>query len=268
MFGIKKVFCDMKFRPCIDLHCGKVKQIVGSTLLDRNDEKLVTNFESEHSSVFYAELYKSDDLYGGHVIMLGQGNVLAAKEALRAFSGGFQVGGGITPDNAKEYLDAGASHIIVTSYVFTNGHISWDNLDSLYRIIPKERIVLDVSCRKKGSEYFVVTNRWQKFTNVIINANNIERLSSYCDEFLVHAVDVEGKQSGIDTDLVGLLEKYSEIPVTYAGGIRSVDDLDAIDVSGCGRIDATVGSALDIFGGKLKYNEVVKWHNNHNQLPQ
>lgn len=254
----------MKFRPCIDLHNGKVKQIVGSTLTDKSNDTPKTNFESSYDSTYYSKLYQKDGIYGGHVIMLGSGNEKAAISALKAFPGGMHVGGGLNPDNSKTYLDAGASHVIITSYVFKEGKINWDNLDAMIKAVGRERLVLDLSCKKKNSDYFVVTDRWQNFTEFKINQNNIEKLSSLCDEFLIHAADVEGMQSGIDTELVDLLAGITDTPITYAGGIRSLDDMGIIEKAGSGKIDATVGSALDIFGGKLKYEDVVKWHKERN----
>ena len=254
----------MKFKPCIDLHKGKVKQIVGSTFSDTNERSIVTNFKTDQPPAYFAELYKEDNLTGGHVIMLGLGNEAAAKEALSAFPLGLQIGGGITPDNAGEFLDAGASHVIVTSYVFKDGTIYWDNLKELENRVGKNRLVLDLSCKKKDDTYSIVTDRWQKFTDLVISKENMERLSSFCDEFLVHAVDVEGLQCGVNVELVNLLCNFSPIAVTYAGGIRFLEDLDVINKEGRGNVDATIGSALDIFGGSLKYEDVVKWHKKHN----
>lgn len=255
----------MKFRPCIDLHSGKVKQIVGSTLSDESGDTPQTNFVSSYEPSYYSELYKKDLIYGGHVIMLGPGNEEAAIDALKAFEGGLHIGGGLNPTNSTKFLDAGASHVIVTSYVFKNGKIDWDNLNQMIDTVGKDRLVLDLSCKKKDNDYFVVTDRWQNFTEFKINSENIEKLSSLCDEFLIHAADVEGMQSGIDTELVDLLSGITDTPITYAGGIRSLDDMEIIEKAGSGKIDATVGSALDIFGGKLKYEDVVKWHKERNR---
>lgn len=249
----------MRFRPCIDLHKGKVKQIVGGTLTDAG-AGLVTNFESERPPSYFAELYKENNLTGGHVIMLGPGNTDAAISALKAYPGGLQVGGGINPNNAKTYLDAGASHVIVTSYVFSGGVIKWELLDELRRAVPKENLVLDLSCRKTANGYFVATDRWQRLTNEKLSAKLFERLAGFCSEFLVHAADVEGLQGGVDADLVKMLAELSPIASTYAGGVRNLDDMDLIDKIGCGRVDATIGSALDIFGGGLKFDDVVEWH--------
>jgi phosphoribosylformimino-5-aminoimidazole carboxamide ribotide isomerase len=255
----------MKFRPCIDLHKGKVKQIVGSSLSDTDEDGLDTNFETDESPAFFSQLYKKHRLYGGHVIMLGPGNENAAMEALGAFPNGLQVGGGITPENAPIYLDTGASQVIVTSYVFTKEGIAWERLSELSRKIGKERIVLDLSCRKAGDRYHVATNRWQTITDLTVSAKSMEVLAAYCSEFLIHAADVEGKRQGIDEELVGLLSEYSPISATYAGGIRSLDDMELVNTCGKGRIDATVGSALDIFGGSLPFDDVVKWHKSHNK---
>ncbi|GLJ38257.1 hypothetical protein SUGI_0778850 [Cryptomeria japonica] len=254
----------VRFKPCIDIHKGKVKQIVGSTLHDLNGESstLITNFESEMSSAEFAKLYKSDGLLGGHVIMLGADSesISAALEALCAYPGGLQVGGGISGDNARMYLEAGASHVIVTSYVFNNGKVDMERLRDLVLLIGKSRLVLDLSCRKKDGKYTIVTDRWQNFSDVVLDEETLDTLSSYADEFLVHGVDVEGKRLGIDEELVGLLGRLSPIPVTYAGGATSIEDLDRIRVAGAGCVDVTVGSALDIFGGSLPYKEVVSWH--------
>ncbi len=251
----------MGFRPCIDLRKGKVVQIVGGTM--RSDDTADVNFETERSPADFARMYKDDNLAGGHVISLGSGNRDAAMSALNAFPGGMQIGGGITPDNAFEYLEAGASHVIVTSYLFSDGKISNDRLEKLLKTVGRERLVIDLSCRKKAGEFYVVTDRWQKFTGVTINRDTLDMLSEYCDEFLVHGVDVEGKRQGIQEDLVDILGEFSPIPVTYAGGVRSLSDMDLILKLGKGRVDATIGSSLDIFGGDISYREVVKWHYEH-----
>lgn len=243
------------FRPCIDLHEGKVKQIIGGTLAD--DARPVTHFETQRSPAYYARLYRSDDLRGGHVILLGPGNEDAAREALAAWPGGLQLGGGVTPRNALEWLDAGASHVIVTSYVFREGRIAWERLKELQNLVSRERLVLDLSCRRRENKYYVVTDRWQKWTETEVNAQTLNRLAEYADEFLVHAADVEGKQQGVDLDLVSLLGAQSPIPTTYAGGGRSLDDIRAVWQAGKGRLSLTIGSALDIFGGPLPYGEVV-----------
>jgi phosphoribosylformimino-5-aminoimidazole carboxamide ribotide isomerase len=250
----------MRFRPCIDLHDGRVKQIVGSSLGD-DPARLRTNFSSQLPPAHYAEMYRADNLRGGHIIMLGPGNEAAASEALGAWPGGMQVGGGITLDNAALWLDRGASHVIVTSYVFHDGVLDRQRLDRLTRLVGKERLVLDLSCRWRDDGYYVVTDRWQKFTRLQITAPTLEQLAASCDEFLVHAVDVEGKCMGIDTQLLQVLASGVPVPTTYAGGVSSMADLDRIRTSGRGRIDVTVGSALDIFGGSgLRYREVVAYH--------
>jgi len=246
------------FRPCIDLHEGKVKQIVGGTLSDAGAR---TNFVSEQSAAWFAELYRRDDLRGGHVIMLGAGNETEARAALKAFPGGLQIGGGINADNARGWLDAGASHVIVTSWVFREGRVDWARLDELVQAIGKEKLVLDLSCRKRGEEYFVVTDRWQKFTELVVNAETLKKFSTYCDEFLIHAVDVEGLCRGIDGELVAKLGAWSPIPMTYAGGANSLADLEAVTTLGQGKVDLTIGSALDIFGGSgVKYDDCVKFN--------
>lgn len=245
------------FRPCIDLHDGKVKQIVGGTLSD-SSSGLKTNFESERGADYFAGLYRRDGLSGGHVIMLGRGNDDAALSALRAYPDGLQVGGGINAGNAAKFLDAGASKVIVTSAVFRNGEIDFAALKELTGLIGKDRLVLDLSCRRREDKYWIVTDRWQKFTGKEVNSATLKELSGYCAEYLVHAVDVEGKQSGIDLALLRILADGAPIPVTYAGGISSFADIDLIDEYGRGVIDYTIGSALDIFGGALSYDAVVE----------
>jgi phosphoribosylformimino-5-aminoimidazole carboxamide ribotide isomerase len=247
------------FRPCIDLHEGKVKQIVGGTLGDALTPR--TNFVSDHSSVYYAELYRKDGLTGGHIIMLGPGNEEAGRAALRAWPGGLQIGGGINLDNAQSFLDDGASHVIVTSWVFRDGSVDWDRLKSLVHKIGKDRLVLDLSCRRRGSDYYVVTDRWQKFTDVPVNAETLKQFAGSCAEFLVHAVHIEGLCGGIDRELVEDLGEWSPIPVTYAGGANSLSDLERVTMLGQGKVDLTIGSALDIFGGtEVRYEDVVAFN--------
>lgn len=253
----------MRFRPCIDIHNGKVKQIVGGSLKDTGNQAM-ENFVSEQDAVFYAQLYKEKGIRGGHVILLNAASSAyyektkgQALQALRAFCGGLQAGGGITPDNAEEFLDAGASHVIVTSYVFKDGVIDMENLNKMAETVGKEHLVLDLSCRKKDGQYYIVTDRWQKFTDVILDAGTIAKLSSYCDEFLVHAVDVEGKASGVELELAALLGECCQIPVTYAGGVGSFDDLEQLRKAGADRVDVTIGSALDLFGGAMEFEKVL-----------
>lgn len=245
------------FRPCIDLHDGKVKQIVGGSLTDSSN-KLIENFISDLSPVYYAELFKKHQLKGGHVIMLGKGNETVAVEALNAYRDGLQIGGGITLSNGRYYLEQGASHVIVTSYIFEEGQLNIGRVKEMVQEFGKERLVLDLSCRKRNGEYYVVTNRWQTFTDFIVNRENIQLLEEYCDELLIHGVDVEGLKQGIDLALVELLAKNTEIPVTYAGGIRSIADIELIRSTSKGRMHYTIGSALDIFGGSLSFEEVVR----------
>jgi phosphoribosylformimino-5-aminoimidazole carboxamide ribotide isomerase len=246
------------FRPCIDLHEGKVKQIVGGTL---GDAGLRTNFVSEKSAAWFAELYKRDGLVGGHVIMLGLGNETEARAALAAFPGGLQIGGGINTDNARGWLKAGASHVIVTSWVFREGRVDWERLRELVRVVGKNRLVLDLSCRKRGESYFVVTDYWQKFTELAISPDTLQKLAGSCAEFLIHAVDVEGLCRGIDRELVEKLGQWTPIPMTYAGGANSLADLEEVTRLGRGKVDLTIGSALDIFGGSgVKYDDVVKFN--------
>lgn len=249
----------MKIRPCIDLHSGKVKQIVGGTL-DDSDNSAFVNFISTKDAAYYAKLYRKDSLTGGHIIKLGPGNEEEARSALKAYPEGMQIGGGVTLDNCCEYLAMGASHVIVTSFVFREGDIDFNRLDQLLELIGREHLVIDLSCRRKGDYYYVVTDRWQKFTQYKITEDNLKKLESYCDEFLIHAADVEGLCRGIETDLVEKLGLWVSIPTTYAGGARSLEDADLVKKLGRGKIDLTIGSALDIFGGKLPYGDMVKWN--------
>lgn len=255
----------MKFRPCIDIHNGKVKQIVGGSLKDENNQAK-ENFVSEVDSTYYANLYKANNIKGGHIILLNskdseyfEATKGEALKALMAYKGGLQIGGGVNCDNASEYIEAGASHVIVTSYVFKNGKINYDNLNKIFNAVGKEHLVLDLSCRKKDDKYYIVTDRWQKFTDVCIDENIFYELSKYCDEFLVHAVDVEGKASGIEEEVAKILGRLENIKVTYAGGISSFADLDILKELGNGKVDFTIGSALDIFGGKMQFDSIVKY---------
>lgn len=250
----------MRFRPCIDLHGGVVKQIVGSTLNDADPEAVQTNFVAEKSPAWFAELYRADNLTGGHIIMLGPGNNPAAEEALAAWPNGMQLGGGITADNARMWLEKGASHVIVTSYVFQDGKINMARLKELADTVGRQRLVLDLSCRKKGDAYYIVTDRWQKFTKVVLGHDVFAELADFCDEFLIHAADVEGKCAGIDRYLVEKLAEWSPLPTTYAGGVRDLSDLQLVQEAGKDKIDVTIGSALDIFGGKrLTYRQTLAY---------
>ncbi len=253
----------MKFRPCIDLHNGQVKQIVGSTLVDGADNP-ATNFSSDKPSSYYASMYQADNLTGGHIIKLGAGCDDAAQLALHTYPGGMQIGGGITASNALFWLEQGASAVIVTSYVFKDGKVFEDRLRDLVALVGKERLVIDLSCRKRGDDYFVVTDRWQKFTQITISKDTLTYFSQFCAEFLVHAVDVEGKCAGIAVDLAADLADYSPIPTTYAGGVKSIEDLYYLEKIGNNRLDVTIGSALDIFGGRgITYAEAVGFNQRH-----
>lgn len=254
----------MRFRPCIDIHNGKVKQIVGGSLLDKGDYAK-DNFVSEKDGDYYAALYRDAGLSGGHIILLNpagstyyEEDVRQASLALAAYPGGLQIGGGMHDENAAFFLDKGASHIIVTSFVFKDGSINYDNLHKIVKAIGKEHLVLDLSCRKKGGDYYIVTDRWQKFTDVKLTEAVLDQLSRYCDEFLIHAVDVEGKSGGIETDIAALLGNWEGIPVTYAGGVGSMDDLRLLKKLGKNKVDVTIGSALDLFGGPLRFADVLE----------
>ena len=254
----------MEFRPCIDIHNGKVKQIVGGSLQDKGNQAK-ENFVAVEDADFYAGLYQKEGIKGGHIVLLNavdseyyEATRQQALKALRAYPGGLQIGGGITPENAGSFLDAGASHVIVTSYVFQNGEIRYDRLEKLVNAVGRDRVVLDVSCRKVGEHYMVVTDRWQKVTKEELSLDLLERLSAYCDEFLIHAVDVEGKSNGIETCLVEQLGKWQGQPVTYAGGVHSYEDIRLIKKLGNGRVNVTIGSALDLFGGGLAWKRVLE----------
>ncbi len=254
----------MRFRPCIDIHNGKVKQIVGSSLRDKNDEAK-ENYVASNDAVFYARMYREMGLSGGHIILLNpvtsplyEATKKQATEALNACPGLMQVGGGITADNAKEFIDAGASHVIVTSYVFKDGKINYANLEKLTAAVGKEKVVLDLSCKNVDGKYYIVTDRWQKLTDVELTEATLDLLSEYCDEFLVQAADVEGKQKGIEENVAGILGKWGKIPVTYAGGAGTLDDVKELKEIGKGRVDVTIGSALEIFGGSLKLKDVIE----------
>jgi phosphoribosylformimino-5-aminoimidazole carboxamide ribotide isomerase len=264
----------MKFRPCIDIHNGKVKQIVGGSLRDAHDEAK-ENFVSGQDAAFYARLYREAGIKGGHVILLNSTDspyYEATKEqalmALHEFPGGLQVGGGIRPENALDFLEAGASHVIVTSYVFRDGKISFENLEKIRDCVGRERLVLDLSCRRNpdkilpdgtpDNQYYIVTDRWQKYTEVPVTPQTMEMLAAYCDEFLVHAVDVEGKARGIESDLACLLGNTAVCPVTYAGGVGSMADIQKLGQCGQNRLDVTVGSALDLFGGTIPFETLAK----------
>lgn len=250
-----------QFRPCIDLHAGKVKQIVGGSLTDTG---ATTNFVSEREADFYARLYQNHNLAGGHVIGLGPGNEQQAKLALSAWPGGLQYGGGITPTNATEYLDAGASHIIVTSYLFDGPQFSFAKLANLVSEVGKDRLVIDLSCRRTDLGWNIATNRWQTVTETRITPELIEQLSNSCSEFLIHAADVEGLQKGIDTDLVAFLGTHCPIAVTYAGGATGLADLELVKKLSNSKVDLTIGSALDIFGGNsVSLKECVLWNQNN-----
>ena len=259
----------MEFRPCIDIHNGKVKQIVGGSLQDHKDQAK-ENFVAAKDASFYAELYKEYGLKNGHIILLNpvtseyyEATKAQAMGALRAYPGGMQIGGGITAENAGVYLDAGASHVIVTSYVFRDGKIDLERLRLLSERVGKKQLVLDLSCRKSADgAYYIVTDRWQKFTRVQVTEETLNRLAEYCDEYLIHAVDVEGKSAGIEAELVQVLGESSPIPATYAGGVHAMEDLELIRKLGGGSVHVTIGSALDLFGGYLKFEDVVKKCNN------
>lgn len=255
----------MKFRPCIDIHNGKVKQIVGGSLADSGN-KAKENFVSEQGGEFYARLYRERGISGGHIILLNavnseyyEADKSQAFAALEEYPGGLQLGGGITAENAADFLDGGASHVIVTSYVFRDGAVNRENLKKISAAAGRDRLVIDLSCRKRGEDYYIVTDRWQKFTDVKLDKSALDMFAEYCSEFLIHAVDVEGKASGVEKKLAEMLGDWDGLPVTYAGGIGSYTDLDVLKQAGRGKLDFTVGSALDIFGGRLDFEKICSY---------
>lgn len=255
----------MKFRPCIDIHNGKVKQIVGGSLADSGNTAK-ENFVSEKGGEFYARLYRERGISGGHIILLNAANSeyyeadkSQAFAALEEYKGGLQLGGGITAENAEEFLERGASHVIVTSYVFRDGAVNRENLKKISAAAGRDRLVIDLSCRKREEDYYIVTDRWQKFTDVKLDKSALDMFAEYCSEFLIHAVDVEGKASGVEVTLAEMLGDWDGIPVTYAGGIGSYSDLDVLKQAGRGKLDFTVGSALDIFGGSLDFEKICSY---------
>ncbi len=250
-----------RFRPCIDLHEGKVKQIVGGTLRD-GDAGPRENFVSDRAPAWFAETFRADNLTGGHVIKLGPGNDDAAREALAAWPGGMQIGGGISAANAGEWLDAGASHVIVTSALFDKeGGFLTETLDALVKAVGADRLVIDLSCRRTAHGWTVAMNRWQTLTDMEVTHATLDRLAPHCAEFLIHAADVEGLCRGIDAELVALLGSWGKLPLTYAGGAAAMEDLLLVESEGRGKVDVTVGSALDLFGGKgLAYKNLAAWN--------
>lgn len=254
----------MEFRPCIDIHNGKVKQIVGGSLRDTGDYAR-ENYVAEQDAAFFAALYRDEEIKGGHIILLNSAESEyyrqtreQAIKALRTYPGGMQIGGGITAENATDFLEAGASHVIVTSYVFREGRIDYQRLEELAKTVGKDRLVLDLSCKKTADGYRITTDRWQRMTEEKVDKTLLEQLAEYCDEFLVHAVDVEGRGSGIEEELAGLLGRWSGSPVTYAGGVHSYEDLYLLKKLGKNRMNVTVGSALDLFGGNLAWKQVLE----------
>lgn len=255
----------MRFRPCIDIHNGQVKQIVGGSLQDQGDQAK-ENFVSTQDAGYFAALYRKRQLSGGHIILLNpkdspfyEATKQQAMKALKEYPYGMQIGGGITNENAAEYLEAGADKVIVTSFVFKDGQIAYDNLEKLVKEVGKEKLVLDLSCRKKDNQYYIVTNRWQQYTNVILNKKSLDYFAGFSEEFLIHAVDVEGKANGIEEDVAKLIGDWGRIPVTYAGGIHKFEDLETLKLLGKDNLDFTVGSALDLFGGTLKFEELAMY---------
>ncbi len=250
-----------KFRPCIDLHDGKVKQIVGGSLRD-DGAGLRENFVSGESAGAFAARYRADGLTGGHVIKLGPGNDEAAREALAAWPGGLHLGGGITGDNAETWLGHGASHVIVTSWLFdAEGRFLAERLETLRRRIGAERLVIDLSCRRTAAGWTVAMNRWQTLTDLHVTSATLDALAGSCAEFLIHAADVEGLCGGIDEELVALLGGWAGKPMTYAGGVATMEDVRKVERTSGGALDLTVGSALDIFGGRgVRYADLVAWN--------
>ena len=249
-----------KFRPCIDLHQGKVKQIVGGTLRDDGPGPR-ENFVASAGAGEFAAKFRDAGLTGGHVIKLGPGNDVAAREALAAWPGGMQIGGGIHADNAREWLEAGASQVIVTSWLFEGAEFSEERLRRLVGETGAERLVIDLSCRRTAHGWTVAMDRWQTLTDLDVTPAVLDRLAPSCAEFLIHAADVEGLCRGIDADLVAMLGAWGGCPITYAGGAATMADVEKVQELSGGKVDLTVGSALDLFGGTgIRYDELVAWN--------
>lgn len=255
-----------KFRPCIDLHQGLVKQVVGGSFNHSEIDHPIENFVSDKDSAYYANLYRKDQLPGGHIIMLGEGNEKSAKIALNEYPGGMQIGGGITPDNASYWLDEGASHVIVTSFIFEGSKFSENKLQALTNAVGKDKLVIDLSCRVcADGGWKVAKDKWKTITDLQVSHATFNSLSNQCAEFLIHAADVEGKCEGIDDSLAALLGSWGKIPMTYAGGVNALDDLNRIEELSSGKVDVTIGSALDIFGGSsITYQDCLDWNKRKN----
>ncbi|KAG6919434.1 hypothetical protein DXG01_006317 [Tephrocybe rancida] len=259
------------FRPCIDLHDGQVKQIVGGTLSDASPETLKTNFVASQSPGDFARLYRDNKLEGGHVIKLGPRNDAAAREALQAWPGGLQIGGGINDQNAQEWIDAGAGKVIVTSYLFPDAKFSLERLKRVSSVVGKDKLVVDVSCRRRGDKWLVAMNKWQDITDTEVSEDSLQMLSEYCSEFLIHAADVEGLCQGIDEELVERLGQWVRIPTTYAGGAKDIGDLDLVQRLSGGRVDLTYGRPTTTkMPGKVKAYELQSKSKNdlHKQLQE
>ena len=160
--------------------------------------------------------------------------------------------------------------MIVTSWLFDQaGNLLGERLQELVAKVGRQRLVIDLSCRRVNAgagkpEWRVAMNRWQTLTEVPIDFGWLDRLAGYADEFLIHAADFEGLCGGIDAELVELIGSWGKIPVTYAGGVASMSDLEMISQASDGKVDVTVGSALDLFGGhQIAYSELLQWNRNH-----
>jgi len=194
--------------------------------------------------------------------MLGSGNEVAAREALAAWPDGLQVGGGIGIQNAAGWLEAGASHVIVTSWLFDeNGVFQPQRLTDLATEVGSDKVVVDLSARRVIEGWRVAMNRWQTPTDLLVTRDILDQIAPYCAEFLIHAADVEGKCEGVDVELVSFLGTWNGIPVTYAGGVSGLDDLQQVEEASGGKVDVTVGSSLDLFGGDgVAYESMVAWN--------
>ncbi|KAF6005708.1 hypothetical protein HII12_005282 [Brettanomyces bruxellensis] len=241
---------------CIDIHGGKVKQIVGGTLNQDDTEQskntcksnLETNFVSEKSSSYYAKLYEEHGIIRTHVIKLGslEENNRVAIEALKAWPKHLQIGGGINDTNAKYWIQQGADKVIVTSWLFPKGQFDKSRLERISQLVGKEHLVVDLSYFDAGGveqgrllSYSRGTARNSSFMQLMLKA--------FC--------------KGIDQELVAKLAEWCTSPIVYAGGAKSIDDLKLVDKLSHGRVDLTFGSALDLFGGKLvRFKDCCKWN--------
>jgi len=155
----------------------------------------------------------------------------------------------------------------VTSFCFDGAKFSEAKLAEMVAAVGAERLVLDLSCRAaEGGGWSVAKDRWRTITDLAVTPETLDRLAGQCAEFLVHAADVEGQCGGVDRELVQMLGSWAGAPVTYAGGARSLENLREVDGLSDGKVDLTIGSALDLFGGDgVSYADCVAWNRRASQ---